>query len=835
MARLASIGTGNFTTAGTWGTINATLYANSETSTLVCPTSYSNVARSAQATPGAITVSHIGVKLANRTGTTGTMTVHIASSTHVEITGTAVTINTADLPVAATADLNGGWVFFKLATPVTLSAATLYEVEAKTSSSTQVSVFGSAATNGMSCALITTTTAAPGAGDDMIVCGEYTGAGTSNSFTVTMDNTASTDFGAASTSLVLPSLAICSKGTLTWGTTAATAYYLKLSGNLIIYSGGTHNMGTTGTPCPRDSTNWLQFDCGANVDFGVTVRNLGTFVGQGQSRTSGKIFYKTLLNTDEAVNSTSLGVADDTGWLDNDEIVISPTNRTVAQYEKLALNGNAGASTLTVDGGAGAGGGLAFTHSGTSPTQAVIILLTRNVRITGASATLQSYVDLKATATIDWDWVQCYWFGSGTANKTGISTSATSGVQNFNYCSFHEFVTGNPIAFNVLGGSTASALTITNSVFYQNSTGFSLNGGVTGTWVLTGCVFIRSGSGVLLTDIGGTFTDNRITGCTSTGVTLNEAGATLGTFSDVEISQCLEALLLNGTSGTITNLKSWRNTTRNISVSAGASYTFVDPLCFGNANNHLVNTSGGIINLMNPLFAGDSSFATAIGIDQASGGVGPLLLNVYGGSFGVASGIYVAHTTGDIAFAFASTNPNRYILSGTTLASTTEVSNQTNIGPFGYVLAERLDGTTGNHKGWFRYGTIDIANPTVVGMTNPVMRMLPNNATLKLESAPLGMGMKAAVANGNTVTVSVDIYKVANYNGNQPRLIVRRNDAMGITADTVLDTATVGTGSTETLSGTTASVTDDGALEFIVDCDGTHATGYCYVDNWVAS
>jgi hypothetical protein len=123
----------------------------------------------------------------------------------------------------------------------------------KHQSSSQISLFSTATTN-WARALITTTTAAPAAGDDLIVSGEYTGTGTSNSFTVTMDNTASTDFGATSTSLVTPSLAICNKGTLSYGVSAATAYTLKQSGNVIIYSGGTLNMGTVGSEIPRDSS-----------------------------------------------------------------------------------------------------------------------------------------------------------------------------------------------------------------------------------------------------------------------------------------------------------------------------------------------------------------------------------------------------------------------------------------------------------------------------------------------------------------------------------------------------------------------------------------------------
>jgi hypothetical protein len=80
------------------------------------------------------------------------------------------------------------------------------------------------------------------------------------------------------------------------------------------------------------------------------------------------------------------------------------------------------------------------------------------------------------------------------------------------------------------------------------------------------------------------------------------------------------------------------------------------------------------------------------------------------------------------------------------------------------------------------------------------------------------------------------------YQGAQPRLIVRRNDAIGITADTVLATASAAYGTWEHLSGTTAAATDDGVIELVVDCDGpgvwpgllvtNQGLGWINVDDW---
>ena len=231
MAVRLSRTSGSWTSAGTWGLVDSTSYNNNESTATALTTSYQ---ASSGSTTGAITVDGVAVKLSVRTGTTGTISIRLATG-GVLVSGTEVTINVADLPVAATADLNGGWQFFKFSSPVTLSAATSYTVDAKTSNASQVSLRSASGSN-WARALVTTTTGAPAAGDDLIICGEYLSAGSSNSFTVTMDETASTDYGAASTSLVTPAIAICNKGTLSYGTTAATNYNLKVSGHVIVYS-----------------------------------------------------------------------------------------------------------------------------------------------------------------------------------------------------------------------------------------------------------------------------------------------------------------------------------------------------------------------------------------------------------------------------------------------------------------------------------------------------------------------------------------------------------------------------------------------------------------------
>lgn len=825
----ASIATGNFTAAATWGTVDATMYATSESSTVVCPTSYSNVCRSAQFTPGAITVSHIGVKLSVRTGTTGTMTVHIANSSHVEVASTAVTINTADLPVAATADINGGWHFFKLGSPVTLSAATLYETEAQTSSASQISLFASAATSGMSVALITTATGAPAAGDDLIVAGEYTGTGTSNSFTVTMNQTATTDYGAGSALQTVPALGISNKGTLTWGTAASTNYNLKISGNLIIYSGGTMNVGTVATAIPRNSSATITFDCVGNIDFGLTVRNLGTLVMQGLSRTSGKNIDRAKLNTDEAAAQTVLGVDTDTGWLNGDDIVIASTSRTASETENRTLSANANASDITVS------AGLTNAHSGTSPTQAEIILLTRNVKMFGASTTAQTYLDIKATATVDVDWVEFKWMGSNNANRRGIDIATTTGSASFTYCAFRNWVVSSSRI--VVSGSTSDNYTFQNIVTSDVSLNFN-NVVTTGTaWIVDNWIATLQTAGtqvLFFADVGGTITNITVAGCATTGsgIVISESGANIGTIGSLTThSNGGPGInLANFYNGTITGTTtSWRNSGVGMIVSKLGDVIFSGGSFFGNTGSNIqVQVAIENVYFNNFILSGDSTFSTTTGVTGNSNSGGTIYFN--DSTFGVASGIKTAHTQDLIGAVVEFVNIK---MNNCTLASSTEVASQTVMPPGQFFGSSKHDQTAGLHKAWKREGTITI--DTTIYDTTPSVRITPTIANEKCE----GPGFKSAVSSGNTLSVTVKVRESiagdgTDYNGNRIRIILKQNSAAGITADTVMATATVASeGAFETLSFTTASVTDDAVLEFVPDTDGT--TGWVNVDTWTVS
>ena len=862
MALLAAIATGNAGDAATWGEVDATSYLATETACALT-TSYVTQTVGGLFTPGAITIDGIGVKLAVRTGVIGTISVALeqAGST---VAGTEVAINCSDLPVATTADLSGGWIFFKFASPVLLTAATAYGVRAKTSSSTQVSLFGTATTN-LSRFLRTTTTQAPVAGDEMIIAKVWTAAATGTAVTVTWNITASTDFGSSPTaanSLITPGIAICNGGTLSCGTTAATAYVMTMSNSIIVYSGGTLNFGTSGTPVPSGSSFTLTFDCGANVDYGLVVRNLGTWNAYGtKGFTSSPSNHYTLLTADEAVGQTVIGsVGDTTGWGANDEVFFSSTTQTAsqAQHCKIATIDSSTAFTLTTSGTLTTGdtpANLAVAKAGVVDAQGNDVRceignLTRNVVIRGASVTLQSYINISGTALVNISKAEFYWLGSATSTKQGIYAGTTTGTFVMTLCSLHNFEVNGSVGVYLAAATGGGTITVTKNVIYLTANWVTTTT-TTGTWTITYNLMCRAtAQAVTLGDIGGVFANNVMTGQAGSSANvcrITEINGAIGTF-DSNTIRCGngDPALYMGTaiSGEISNLKLFRNLCNNANSgaiqinapAAGLSRLLISTLtCFDNTASN-VTVIGGVVRFASPNIQAGATYPSSYGIrfgSPTNSTTGGHLSDVI-----VENGLIgnvTANSVSDVSSS-ATYSGQKAVFHNCTFG-TNGITGVTTYGIDAYICSLRHNATAGDHRTWKSGGRSADASlliDTVIYNTaSPSLSMYPGSASLRLESSAWAV----AVASGSTLTPSVLVrYSKAGDAGGvdyvpttAPRLVVRRNVAAGITADTVL--ATHGGGADwVTLSGTTVSVTDDAILEFFVDCDGT--TGWINVDDF---
>jgi hypothetical protein len=147
-----------------------------------------------------------------------------------------------------------------------------------------------------------------------------------------------------------------------------------------------------------------------------------------------------------------------------------------------------------------------------------------------------------------------------------------------------------------------------------------------------------------------------------------------------------------------------------------------------------------------------------------------------------------------------------------------------------------MNNISGYHVTYLAAGNRSIDSTVYINAaSSPSERLTPQSTTLKLRS---GSKFVALSANEST-TVNVYVRKstVATngvaYNGTAPRLILKRNGAMGINSDIVMDQLDTTSENFLKLSGVTPVVSDAGVLEFYVDCDGT--TGWINIDNWAAN
>lgn len=827
MATLISRATGNFTSSSTWGVAdNAT---GSQVTSAFAATNTTTSYVYSSAFTGTNTRVSDGIALfLRRINTTGTVTVALSDDNGVTATR-EVTVNASDLPA------DESWVFFKFGTTLTLDGGTDYRIGVKASSASNAQFYNTIITGNWLRIVSTTTTAAPAAGDTMLIVGELTGVGASSSYTVTMNNTNTTDFGTntsddipGQTVSLLNGIQVCQNGTLTWGTSSATNYYLKISGHLIVWSGGTYNMGTSGTPCPRDSTMTLLFDStGTSTTnaFGLGALNGATVSIYGQSRTSGQNIVACKLSVDAAVNATSLTVDTDTGWLDNDQIAIASTSQTNTQSELGALNGAAGSSTLTVDGFAGTAGGLAFSHLGTSPMQAEIINLSRNVIIQGNSTTQTSFIRATSVSAFNMFWCRCAFTASSSVNSAFVSSTSTITVK---YCAFLDA----SILMQSLG--EISYCCFSNFGFLTTSLSAS-----TQPSTITYNTVIRSSTGiqVILFD-SSTFSNNTAAGCTtgiSVGTTINQLA---GAASNCVAHSCgngisITSTVINPPSAkiTLTNFKGWRCSVGGLAL--GAVYSVLDQFeLWGNNQRGMIadTTTAASVVMSNFKVGSDTTFTTAAGLICSGNSSASSSLTFNNCEFSPSGGIYAANTV-DISLVGA-TRP-MIALNNTALKAATEVSTPASLGYTGFIKSSKHDQTEGAFKSWFQSGIIE-RDTTIFNTASPSERLTPSSASIKLQSG----SRLVAVDDLGTVTINVYVRKSttgdgADYNGNQPRLFVRANPACGINADTLLDTMTVSNGTWEQLTGTTAAVDSDGALEFYVDCDGT--VGWVNVDDWSVS
>jgi hypothetical protein len=412
----------------------------------------------------------------------------------------------------------------------------------------------------------------------------------------------------------------------------------------------------------------------------------------------------------------------------------------------------------------------------------------------------------------------------------------------------HDFDFGG-FASNT-SSSTSLNVTFSNNVIWNSGTAVSILSPVTNTdWTFDSNLSIRtSGYGIYLGDVGGICTNNTAVGANGLvyGFQLAEGGpaAVIGTFNNNSAHACQHGFNASGQTltGTVNNLTSWRNSGVGIhynGINGAGDLVFNNLTLFGNNTNIAIANGDALTITGTSIIAGDTTFSSVWGFDLSASAGARFLLDLSSIDMSGTTSIFAPHTlaeffTGNVG----STMSNlRGTVNNCKFGAPSLISRGVWLSG-AYIGFEKYNQTAGDHRVEMTYGQLR-TDSVIYNTAAPSMRMTPNNATNGLESAPRGKGMLVAVGSGGTVTVSVSVRKSSSadgtaYNGNQPRLIQRANPALGQNSDVVLATYTSGAGAWNTLSATSSVANgDDGAWEFIVDCNGT--AGFINVDDWGAS
>lgn len=895
------LGTGNFTAVGTWrqvmgapsctatvtpwlcctgsGTGCAAVELDIETGTtaLVAGASY---AYSATFTISNNAVGSIAVKVGAWTTGTGTLDLILANNTSAGTRECSGSITATNL------DVNGnGWV--QLACSATPNGTDVYKIGAKLSSGASATMSLQRGSAGDWAHLIglTTSPASLAAGDKFHMAGLWS-SDSLTSYTITQDGTATTSWGPTVSSGPPQGMTVSKGATFVFGTSASTAYYLKLKGILAVYGGGEFNMGKlpasgcvspgvgpdgslwpcctgagtgcSGTRMPSTSSGVLEFDSVANVDSGLNCFPGSICYGAANTVTP----TQTTLTADVAASGTSLTVDNTAGMVANDNIVVASTSRTPGDSQAIAITTVVNGTTLTVP-------TITVAHCGvtasTCPYPAEVGLLSHNVKIRGISTTSQGYAICQTTAGCSFDGVEFYQLGSATASKRGINLNCTTGACSITNGSIHDFRSLNSIGIQTVGAAMNN-IVVSKNVFFNNAQN-SINVGqlTTGTALtFNGNLAITASTeanqgGFSFSDYGGVITNNTVVGSNARGFTLSEADTAgqVGTFEN-NIAHS------NGTIGfdlgflsttplgnsTVSSLTAWRNGSVGIQIVGRSTRLLGTNVSIGNVSGLSFMTPS-----VNTLVSGliensDATFTTTNGILFSGATSTYVDLVIENSSFG--------HTTGntqDINVSTAGSYVN-LTLRNSSLDSSTILTGQANLMPGtkgggSFICGQRLGlagaSGVGVHRCIFgsstaaaatcgqsqcSNGQVDIDTGTFKTAA-PSVKCTPNNANVRL----ICDCKDIAVASGNTVTPTVYVNKAGGYDGAQPRLVLIRNAPLGVTeatASTPLATASGGTGSWLTLTGTTPAASgDDGIFRVCVDGGGGGWTqGSFYVDDW---
>jgi hypothetical protein len=389
-------------------------------------------------------------------------------------------------------------------------------------------------------------------------------------------------------------------GILNWVTNSGTELDV---GNIIIQNGASMRVGTTSTKIAADKTATISIDC-SGVDGKFGIQNYGELTIQGDD-----IPYDwCLLNSDVSGSETSITVDISTGWSAGDVIGIAPTQRNNAHSESMTISGVDGTTIYLTS-------AISNPHSGTSPTQAQVINLTRNAVIQAKTSANPYYITCFSGSSVDADYALFKYIGANVTDKEGFDIQIISGGEaNLSHCAFSG---GERYHVRLSDGANA---VIDNCMMYGAGhhgilIGYTTGHAITNNIVMNAGWYSVAGAGINGQRIYSTITGNIVTGSWGSGFWFecgkNPHKEFFNNTAHNNGSGFFFRTVGNDELYWMSGITAWRNEGYGMTLRESRDILLDNYTAFGNTGHNLVLTSDTIGHIYkNLIFDGDSSYAT---------------------------------------------------------------------------------------------------------------------------------------------------------------------------------------------------------------------------------
>lgn len=742
-----------------------------------------------------------------RLSSTGTLTVALSDNGGSSVIA-SVTVNVTDLPE------NTNWIFFYWGSVVGTGGSN-YTVGLRASDSNNCAFERQSTVSNNWRRIPRWSTSYTLVAADQIFCvGNLIGPGAYSPITVTWDLTTSTTYS---------DIVVAPRAMLVSADSPGTNYILQTNGTVTICQYGSLYIGTPSVKIPETSTSSLIF---ASPDTYFHI--YGTFYCNGATKV-----IRTILAADISAGATTSTTDVPTGWKQNDWIVFmnSGSGNSLEQ-----LTSDASDTTLSHTATDYAHRGL----SGSTVWASTIMNLTRNVIITGNATRIVVY----ETAAVTINCTEITGIGNSTDPKYGFNISLTPDGNNFliSYSTIWNSNYSGQICLYFNNSIAGCDVNCTYNNFYNVDTAIQFSDGIGGNHLFNNNALCVNENGFNINEPCNFNISNTMFGSANSAIHFRTTGIVT---SDVTLySNNIKIVGANNGIVFYSYSNIWQDLViNNFTAACNNATIYVSPQAKAKIliNNAYIEVASVFIKLYGSILAYIKD--AVVNNESIYSGPASILIvtdNVPTSPYGENSGvIYLDNVSinGYPAFGGDYCGPsdpskrctvqrirfdNSLFLDGHSIARAKESWFGT------YAGSHRHNQTNQNYASYSEYGT-RLADTSIFRTALPSERVIHSTDTATNMNA-VSADKRVAVQPNQTIYISAWVYIGASYDGDNPRLICRRNPAVGVTSDIVLATHS-GTKTTwEQLSAALPSVTRPTFLRCYVDCSGTSDS--IYVDDW---